>query len=84
MSEPTPPQTLEEYKAALEAEWGRYVAAEAIEIGNARAFNPGDPVPVSHVKAGLVDKSAVSDSPSYQAAKSQASKSADTKTESKG
>lgn len=59
MSEPTQPQTVEEYKAAQQAEWGQYVAAEAIDIGGARAFNAGDPVPVSHVKAGAVDKSQV-------------------------
>lgn len=35
-------------------EYGTYVAAEAIYLGGARAFNPGDPVPVSHVERGVV------------------------------
>lgn len=32
-------------------EYDQYVAIEAITVGNARAFNPGDPVPASTVKA---------------------------------
>lgn len=59
MSQPTTEQTVEEYKAAQSAEWGRYVAAENIDIGGARAFNAGDPVPASHVDAGTVAKSQV-------------------------
>lgn len=53
------PATAEELRAAQVAEYGKYVAAEAIFIGGARAFNPGDPVPVSHVERGVVDKSQV-------------------------
>jgi hypothetical protein len=45
---------LDDYKAAVDAEWGVYVAAEAIDLGGARAFNEGDPVPVSHVERGVV------------------------------
>lgn len=52
-------QTLDEFRKAQEAEYGEYVAAEKIHIGNALAFNEGDPVPVSHVERGVVDKSQV-------------------------
>lgn len=61
MSEQTPPQTVEEYRAAQEAEWGQYVANEAIDINGVRAFNAGNAVPVSHVERGVVDKSQVRD-----------------------
>lgn len=54
-----PEQTIEEYRKAQAAEWGKYVAVEAIDINGARAFNPGDPVPASHVESGVVDKGAV-------------------------
>lgn len=53
MSEPVP-ATAAEYEKALQAEWGAYVAAGPIEIDGARAFNTGDPVPVSHVTRGVV------------------------------
>lgn len=56
MSEPT---TVAELKAAQEAEYGTYVAAHPIFINGVRAFNAGDPVPVSHVKDGVVAKSQV-------------------------
>lgn len=39
----------DDYEAQQAAEWGKYVATEVIYIGGARAFNPGDPVPASHV-----------------------------------
>jgi hypothetical protein len=58
MSEPT---TVAELKAAQEAEYGTYVAVHPIFINGARAFNAGDPVPVSHVKRGVVTKSQVVD-----------------------
>lgn len=45
MSEPT----IEDYAKAQEAEYGTYVANGPIFYGGARAFNAGDPVPVSHV-----------------------------------
>lgn len=54
-----PEQTLDEYRKAQQAEWGTYVATEPIDIGGARAFNTGDPVPVSHVDRGVVDSSQV-------------------------
>ena len=57
-----PEQTLEEYRKAQEAEWGTYVATAAIDIHGARAFNPGDPVPVSHVNNGVVPESSVAKS----------------------
>lgn len=37
-----------------EAEYGQFVALVAIDIRGARAFNPGDPVPASHVERGVV------------------------------
>lgn len=54
--------TLDEAAAAQkakEAEWDRYVAKEVITINGARAFNPGDPVPKSHVDNGVVSKEQV-------------------------
>ena len=43
------PTTAAEQQAAIESEYGTYVAVETIFIDGARAFNVGDPVPVSHV-----------------------------------
>jgi hypothetical protein len=51
--------TAEEFRSAQEAEYSKYVAKEPISIGGARAFNPGDPVPVSHVESGVVSKDQV-------------------------
>ena len=48
---PTPDEKL---RAEQVAEYSVYVAAEAINIGTARAFNVGDPVPKSHVERGIV------------------------------
>jgi hypothetical protein len=42
------------YQAGQVAEWGVYVARGPIDIEGARAFNAGDPVPVSHVVRGVV------------------------------
>jgi hypothetical protein len=51
---------VEAAKAEHEANMSRYVCGpEPIYLGGARAFNPGDPVPVSHVTAGVVDPSQV-------------------------
>ena len=44
------PRTALERRAAVEAEYGVYVATQPIDVGGARAFNTGDAVPVSHVK----------------------------------
>lgn len=43
-----------EHEALIAAEYGTYVAAEAIFIAGARAFNQGDAVPVSHLERGVV------------------------------
>jgi hypothetical protein len=51
--------TVEEYLAAQKAEWGTYVATQPIDIGGARAFNTGDPVPVSHVENKVVPQDSV-------------------------
>lgn len=53
------PTAADDFQAAQEAEWGEFVAVEVIAIDGVRAFNPGDPVPVSHVKRGVVDKAQV-------------------------
>lgn len=45
--------------AAQREEWGTYVALVPIDLNGVRAFNPGHPVPVSHVSSGLVDSSFV-------------------------
>jgi hypothetical protein len=55
------PQTIDEYKAAQAAEWGKYVAAEPIDIDGVRAFNPGNPVPASHVERGVVSADQVTE-----------------------
>lgn len=44
----------EDFQAMQAAEWGAYVAKNPIDIGGARAFNVGDPVPKSHVDRGVV------------------------------
>ena len=49
----------EELRQAQAAEYGTYVATQNIEINGARAFNIGDPVPVSHVKRGVVAEDSV-------------------------
>ena len=41
-------------RAELVREWSQWVAAEPIDIGGARAFNPGDPVPATHVERDIV------------------------------
>lgn len=52
-------QTVEEYRKAQEAEYGTWVALTAIDINGARAFNAGDPVPVSHVERNIVPSESV-------------------------
>lgn len=59
MTQPDPPAEVSALREAQAKEYGTYVAKEAIYIGRARAFNPGDAVPVSHVTRGVVDKSQV-------------------------
>lgn len=53
------PEPHEEYAAAQAAEYGQFRAVVPINIGNARAFNVGDAVPVSHVENGVVSKEQV-------------------------
>lgn len=53
------PQTAADHQAAVESEYGTYVAVETIFIGGARAFNVGDPVPVSHVSENKVPEGSV-------------------------
>jgi hypothetical protein len=38
-----------EYAAAQQREYGKWEAAELIAVGNAPAYNVGDPVPISNV-----------------------------------
>jgi hypothetical protein len=58
MKEPAMPDVSpdEELRQAQSREYGTFVAARAIDIGGARAFNEGDPVPASHVERGVVSK----------------------------
>ena len=53
------PTTAAEHQARIAAEYGTYVALQAIDINGGRAFNTGDPVPVSHVESGVVSKDVV-------------------------
>lgn len=48
------PTIAPEHQAAIEAEYGTYVATQVIYLAGGRAFNPGDAVPVSHVERGIV------------------------------
>lgn len=48
------PITAEQLREEQAKEYGTYVAAQTIFIEGARAFNVGDPVPVSHVERGVV------------------------------
>ena len=57
---PDAPVTAAQYREALGDEYGQYVAVVAIDINGARAFNVGDPVPVSHVERGVVEAEQVS------------------------
>lgn len=44
-----PMRSAEDYAAEVAAEYGEYVAVEPIYVGNALAYNVGDPVPKSNV-----------------------------------
>ncbi len=52
---PTPDELLE----AQRKEFSEYVAVEVIYVNGARAFNPGDPVPTSHLSRGVVAQAQV-------------------------
>ena len=56
---PASPKTVAEFQDALTSEWGTYVAIVPIDLNGARAANPGDPIPASHVKQGLVSEEQV-------------------------
>lgn len=68
MTQPAAPDEVQQLLAEQSKEYGQYVAVEPINIGNARAFNPGDPVPASHVARGVVPESAVAKSNTKAAA----------------
>lgn len=53
------PLTAAQFKEALGDEYGTFVAVVPININGARAFNPGDPVPKSHVDRGVVEQDQV-------------------------
>ena len=53
------PDTAQDHEKAVAAEYGTWVATAVITINGGGAFNPGDPVPASHVESGVVDKSTV-------------------------
>ena len=55
----TTPATAEELREAQAKEYGTFVAVEPINIGGARAFNVGDPVPAGHVDSGVVPQDKV-------------------------
>lgn len=52
-------RTAAQLREEQEREYSQYVAAQAIDIEGARAFNVGDPVPASHVDSGIVPADAV-------------------------
>lgn len=56
MTTPLSAGTADELLKEQQTEYGRWVAVRAIDIDGARAFNPGDPVPVSHVERDVVSK----------------------------
>ena len=53
------PRTVADVRAALDEEWSQYRANRVIEVNGARAFNPGDLVPASHVSGNIVPADAV-------------------------
>lgn len=50
------PPEVAEAMAAAAAEYGEWVAVDAIYVGGARAHNPGDAVPKANVKAHKWDE----------------------------
>lgn len=57
-----------DHAAAIAAEYGTYVAIAPIFLNGARAFNAGDPVPVGHVKRGVVNAAQVRETKAEQPA----------------
>lgn len=62
------PESAEEHREAQAREYSQYTAVAVIEIGGARAFNIGDPVPASHVERGVVPADSVAKSTTKAAA----------------
>ena len=54
MTQPDPTAEAAARQKEQEKEYGTYVAVNPIMIGNALAFNTGDPVPAGHVERGVV------------------------------
>jgi hypothetical protein len=48
------PEQVEALRKRQAEEYGVFTADGPIDIGGARAFNDGDPVPTSHVDSGAV------------------------------
>lgn len=69
MTAPTPHYDDEElaaYVAAQQREYGKWQAAELIVVGNAPAYNIGDPVPISNVDThGYAKRGQVRLQPAY-------------------
>ncbi len=51
-----PAASVHQYRAAVAEEYGQWVAVAPIDFDNARAYNVGDPVPVSNVAAYKYDE----------------------------
>lgn len=57
MTKPAEPEAWEELRAAQYDEYSQWIATGPIYVGTALAYNEGDPVPASNVKALGYDKS---------------------------
>lgn len=68
MTEPDPFAEAKALRQTQIKEYGQYVAVTPIDILGARAFNVGDPVPVSHVENGVVSAEQVARSTTKAAA----------------
>lgn len=56
MTHPVEDDELRAYREAQLEEYGQWVAKGPIYVGNARAYNEGDPVPASNVEAYKYDE----------------------------
>lgn len=68
-TQPVEPQPVEAFRKALQEEYGQYVAIAPIDHDGARAYNPGDPVPVANVQKYGYDKDDLVAKRTTQAAK---------------
>lgn len=59
MSEEDDIKALKALQDAQAVEYGTWRATQEIDINRVRAFNPGNPVPKSHVDSGVVSKDQV-------------------------